>query len=96
MHSAFDPMEHGAFGELSTLFRESCVRYMMKVSALAGGKGMSRDEAHAFVAPRRLLVWASVHSDGSAHPWHTHRDAVLSGVYFLNGESSQGGGQFVA
>ena len=56
---------------------------------------LTPEQARAFVAPRRMLLWASVHADGSGHPYHTHADAVLSGVYFLSG-GGDGGGDFMA
>ena len=77
-----------AFGSLGRLVRASAQDYLQTTCSLSGA------EAAALVRPRRMLLWASVHAGGSAHPAHTHRDAVLSGVYYA--DVPEGAGDFVA
>ena len=78
----------GAFAQLACAMRSSAARFFVESYALPAA------EADALVAGRRLLMWASVHSDGSAHPYHSHRDALLSGVYFA--DCPEGAGDFIA
>ena len=68
----------GAFAQLACAMRSSAARFFVEACALPSA------QAEALIAGRRLLMWASVHSDGSAHPYHSHRDALLSGVYFAD------------
>lgn len=78
----------GAFAQLACAMRSSAARFFVEACALPSA------QAEALIAGRRLLMWASVHSDGSAHPYHSHRDALLSGVYFA--DCPEGAGDFIA
>jgi hypothetical protein len=78
----------GAFAQLSAIMRSSAARFFVESYAL------SPEEATGLVAGRRLLLWASVHAGGSAHPYHSHRDALVSGVYFV--DCPEGAGSFIA
>ena len=77
-----------AFVSLATLIRQKSMTYLQESFAV------SREEAEALIGSRRMLLWASVHAGGSGHPYHTHRDAILSGVYYA--EAPEGSGDFIA
>ena len=66
-----------------------------KLSAfLREAHALSADAAADLVCGRKLVLWASVHAGGSAHPYHSHRDALVSGVYFV--DCPDGAGDFIA
>jgi hypothetical protein len=75
------------FRTLAGLIREQAARFLHESFALPA------EDAAALVSARRMLLWASLHADGSAHPYHTHDDAMLSGVYFV--DAPEGAGEFV-
>lgn len=77
-----------AFASLTQLIRDSTQTYLQEALAL------TPTDASALVSSRCMLLWSSVHAGGSAHPFHTHRDALLSGAYMLT--CPKGSGDFVA
>ena len=77
-----------SFSRLAALARDACGSFLRQCFALTDAEAMS------LASDRRMFMWASVHAGGSSHPFHAHRDAVLSGVFYLRAPA--GSGDFVA
>jgi uncharacterized protein (TIGR02466 family) len=64
-----------AFAKLQTVMR-------LAAKALLLQHGYNEELATA-MSKRKLVVWATIHTNGSAHPAHDHSDSVVSGVFYV-------------
>ena len=67
----------GAFPELLETFRQESVSYLCDA-------GHEEAAAADLVHEATMLVWSSIHCDGSTHPPHVHSDSMLSGVWYAD------------